>query len=314
MANLLTLFEDYLRAEKRFSPGTVAHYVRDCNAFIAFCRTTPEEFDPTLITAHDLQDWTAELRKKSKKNGKIVTPKASSVNTRISSIRSFFSWLLKNGHITKNTFENHHRIKTSQSLPTFIPEQQMMHIMDTLLGRQQSDDYKERRNALIVLMLYCTGLRLAEITSLTSDNFSHEWREVRIVGKGQKERIVPIVSPLRPLLAEWREFTAAKICKIEENSLFLTSKGRAMSRYQIEYAVQKVLGEFGIEGKHSPHILRHTFATLLLERGADIREIQELLGHASLQTTQLYTHNNISRLKAVYHSAHPRGGKSADKP
>lgn len=321
MSNLLKLFEDYLSAERRYAPGTTSHYVRDCGEFIAFCGTTPEEFDPETVTAADLKEWTAELMSagsaesektapKTKAKAKTASkPKASSVNTKVSSVRSFFKWLHATERIKSNPAKGIPRVKTESPLPTYIPEERMMWLMDELVARQQSDDYRERRDALLVLFLYCTGLRLAEVASLKLSSFSHDWREVRIVGKGNKERIVPIVSILRPLVENFYNFTASKICKIDQNSLFLTSKGGAMSRYQIEYAVQKVLGEAGIEGKRSPHILRHTFASLLLERGADIREIQELLGHSSLRTTQVYTHTNISRLKSVYQSAHPRGAK-----
>lgn len=316
MANLLSLFEDYLRAEKRLSQGTIANYMRDCEEFIAFCGHTPETFRPEIATASDLRGWMSELSDQKRKvcKGKRcmeeATYKSSSINTKIASVRSFYAWLRFADKIAKNPMQDVGRMKTPSSLPTYIPEERMMGLLEELLARGVSDDYEVRRNALMVLLFYCTGLRLSEVTSLTLDSFSFDMQEVRVVGKGQKERIVPIVSPLRSTLKDFLKFSSDKICNYSQKSLFLTSEGEPMSRYQIERAVQKVLGEWGIEGKHSPHVLRHTFATLLLERGADIREIQELLGHSSLQTTQVYTHNNLSRLSSVYQSAHPRGAKT----
>ena len=316
MANLLTQFEDFLRAERRLSAGTIANYLRDCREFLAFCHIAEEEFAPSRIDSSDLREWIMHLadgKKTTTKSGRKLSTaqyKNSSINTKSSSIKALFAWLSASGHIESNPFANISQIKTDSHLPTYIDESKMMDILEELVARQRSDDYKVRRDALLVILLYSTGLRLAEITSLTRTNFSHNWGEVKVRGKGQKERIVPIVSILRPLLKDFYEFSHSEICSSEQNSLFLTSKGEPMSRYQIERAVQKVLGELGVEGKRSPHILRHTFATLLLERGADIREIQELLGHSSLQTTQIYTHNNISRLRSVYQSAHPRGAKT----
>lgn len=313
MAEMLTKFEDYLRGEKRLSEGTVAHYLRDCREFIAWCGTSPEEFAPQEVTSDDLGGWVMHLMEQKKvissggRKHREPLYKPSSVNTKTSSIKALFEWLHASKQIKTNPLSITQRLKTPTLLPTYIPEEQMLRLVEELMTRAESENFEERRDAVLVLLFYCTGLRLAEVTSLTRESFTPSWSHVRVVGKGQKERIVPIVSLLGPVLKNFVDFTNEKICTSGEKSLFLTSEGRPMSRYQIERAVQRLLAGWGIEGKHSPHVLRHTFATLLLERGADIREIQGLLGHSSLGTTQIYTHNNISRLKEIYQSAHPRG-------
>ena len=293
----------------------MAHYLRDCREFIEWCGTTPEEFCPEDVTPEEFGGWIKHLTKQKKvvtlggRKHREPLYKPSSVNTKTSSLKALFRWLHTSGQIKKNPLATRKGLKTPAHLPTYIPEERMLRLVEELVARSESEEFEARRDAVLVLLFYCTGLRLAEVTSLTRESFTPSWSHVRVVGKGQKERIVPIVSTLRSVLKSFVEFTVENICTNGENLLFLTSEGKPMSRYQIERAVQKLLAEWGIEGKHSPHVLRHTFATLLLERGADIREIQELLGHSSLQTTQIYTHNNISRLKEIYRSAHPRGGK-----
>jgi hypothetical protein len=184
-----------------------------------------------------------------------------------------------------------------------------------------AEEYHSFRDALLVVMLYSTGMRLAEITALTTDSLAGNLSEVKVLGKGGKERIIPIVNKLRTPLADYlqsrQNFCTENICISRQKALFLTTKRnhegeqevQPMSRFQIERVVQKELAAAGVQGKHSPHVWRHTFATMLMDGGADLREIQELLGHASLNTTQIYTHTSIAQLREVYNKAHPRGGK-----
>lgn len=161
-------------------------------------------------------------------------------------------------------------------------------------------------------MLYACGLRLAELIGIDCDDFSDDYRTLRIRGKGDKERIVPVMEFVREKILRYLDLIRRQnICKSGEKALFLTLKGERVSRTAVYRIVQRELGRGGVQGKKSPHVLRHTFATHLLNGGADMREIQELLGHASLQATQVYTHNSIARLREVYAKAHPRekGGK-----
>jgi len=165
------------------------------------------------------------------------------------------------------------------------------------------------RNEAIILLLYSTGIRLAELVNIKIGDLSDGLERLKVLGKGDKERVVPLVEPVREKLAEYMEAVKTEnICTTGEKALFLTDKGRPLGRSEVYKLVHDKLGEAGVTGKRSPHILRHTFATHMLDNGAGMREIQELLGHSSLGTTQIYTHNSIARLKEVYSTAHPRGG------
>ena len=316
MKNYLEQFERYIAYEKRLSPGTVRNYLRDCREFVEWCGTTPEKFSPKLVTRDDLGGWIKSLTEG--KGG--LSP--ASVNTKSSSIKAWFRWMVAQEIIDRSPLTETYRLKVAQKLPNHIHASDIKEILINLWMRlSATEEYPSFRNALLVVLLYSTGMRLAEITALTTDSLAGNLSEVKVLGKGGKERIIPIVNKLRAPLADYlksrQNFCTENICISHQKALFLTTKRNRegeqvvlpMSRFQIERVVQKELAAAGVQGKHSPHVLRHTFATMLMDGGADLREIQELLGHASLRTTQIYTHTSIASLREVYNQAHPRGGK-----
>ena len=175
---------------------------------------------------------------------------------------------------------------------------------------EEATEFRSMRAALVVLFLYATGIRLAELIAIDRTDFGPEFRDLHVTGKGDRERMVPVVPELRRRLFEY--MAAIKrddICNSGEKALFLTEQGRRISRTEVYRIVRGELTALGVQGKRSPHVLRHTFATHLMNGGADLREIQELLGHGSLNATQVYTHNSIAQLKEVYAGAHPRGNR-----
>lgn len=328
------MFEDYLTyllAEKRYSPLTVRAYGDDIRQFALFCLRAddpqagsaggsgsegaaetplsgprlvgplPEGFDPARVRGDDLRAWIMYLTGEKKLS-------ARSVNRKISSVKSFYRFLRKRKIVDRDLFARITALKTPSRLPSFVEESRMNSLVDELLD--PSDDFLAQRDALVILLLYATGIRLAELLSLRIDDFSDDFDILKIKGKGDKERIVPVVGPVAALVRRHLELIRAEnICESGNNCLFLTRDGKPMSRTEAYRVVHGVLREAGVQGKSSPHVLRHTFATHLLNRGTDIRVIQELLGHASLEATQIYTHNSIEALKQAYKQAHPRAKK-----
>ena len=201
-------------------------------------------------------------------------------------------------------------MRREMASPEFVPESRMTTIVSEC--GPDSEDFQTERNSLIILMFYACGLRLAELVGIDRSDFSADYTSLRVRGKGDKQRMVPILEFLREKILHYLGLIERQnICISSEKALFLTHKGKRISRSVVYRTVQEELTRAGVQGKKSPHVLRHTFATHLLNGGADMREIQELLGHASLQATQVYTHNSIARLREIYAKAHPRekGGK-----
>lgn len=300
---MLSDFIRYLEAERRYSPLTVRNYRHDVEQFLAWLRTDDAHFDPRALTTDRIREWIIHRTEQGRVG-------AGSMNREISSLRALFRWLLRTGAVEKDITRPISALRTSHRLPAFVPESRMTTIVDEC--ETESDDFRTERNALMVLLFYTCGLRLAELIGIDRDDFSADYSTLRIRGKGDKERMVPVLDFVREKILRYIGLIERqKICNSTEKALFLTHKGDRISRSVVYRTVRAELDRAGVEGKKSPHVLRHTFATHLMNGGADMREIQELMGHASLQATQVYTHNSIARLKEIYAKAHPRekGGK-----
>ena len=300
---MLDEFIRYIEAERRYSPLTIRNYRHDVEQFLAGSGIPDTPSGLQAVTTDDIRAW---ILRRTEEDG----IGAASMNREVSSLRSFFRWLLVQGVVTHNVVQSVSSLKTARRLPAFVPESRMNGIVNEC--GFDTEEFDRERDSLIILLFYTCGLRLAELIGIDRDDFSDDGTTLRIRGKGDKERLVPILEPVREKISHYLGLIERQnICKSGEKALFLTHKGKRISRTTVYRIVRAELDRGGVQGKKSPHVLRHTFATHLLNGGADMREIQELLGHASLQATQVYTHNSIARLREVYAKAHPRekGGK-----
>ncbi len=297
-------FAGYLAAERRYSSLTVRNYLRDAERFAAWgAEASGGAFSLCEARSEDVRSWIVALSE----SGDMCS---ASINRTVASVRSLYRYLRREGLVTRDVFAGVSSLRTSRRLPTFVPDNRMAYVVREVLERLDSGDGRTRRDALMVLVLYTCGLRLAELTAIRRDDFAADFSTLRVRGKGDKVRMVPLLDRVaREIKRGFERNSAENICPNGEKSLFLSSRGCPVSRSDVQRSVARLLRECGVQGKCSPHVLRHTFATHLLNDGADLREIQELMGHASLKATQVYTHNDIARLRQVYATAHPRSRK-----
>jgi integrase/recombinase XerC len=300
--NRVEEFLNVLESERRYSPHTVGGYRRDIYAFLQWCGIEADDFTPDAFKRYDLSDWAVYLFE-------VRGLKATSVNRSLASLRSLWKWMLKQGYAKQDVVSTLKQFKTPKRLPTYIPETRMQDVIQGLNEDMASEDYESLRDAVIILLLYTCGLRLSELVEANVDDVSSDFSSIRVRGKGSKTRIQPIVKSVGGVLKKYfSQNSSQNICTGQKKALILSKKGERINRRAVQRIVDRKLKCYGIQGKTSPHVLRHTFATHLLNTGADLREIQELLGHSALRTTQVYTHTNIESLKAVYQQAHPREG------
>ena len=293
-------FLEWLRSDRRYSPHTILNYSRDIDRFVAWCGMSRDSFDAQRITRHDVEDWVIHLFDE-------CGLKASSVNRAVASVRGLWRWLLKHGYVERDVVRGIRQYKLPRRLPIFVPDTRMEDVIEELREDIASYEFVRVRDALIVLLIYTAGLRLSELVDANCEDVAADYSTIRVMGKGRKERVQPLLKSLGQLLKKYFSLNSSQnICIGQKKALILSNKGVRISRRTVQRIVDRKLKGVGVQGRTSPHVLRHTFATHLLNEGADLREIQELLGHSSLKATQVYTHLGIERLKDVYASAHPR--------
>ena len=298
--NLIDRFLTWLEAERRYSPLTVRNYQRDIDQFLGWMSLTRDSFVPNMIKREHVEEWIIYLGDKRKL-------KATSVNRTVASLRTLWRWLLHHGHVKRDVVSMIRSTKTPRRLPAFVPDSRMVEVVEGIKEDLASGDYVRVRDAVVVVLFYTSGMRLAELHALNVGDISADFSHIRVLGKGRKERIVPLIAPVQEILKKYcGQKSSQNICIDQKKALILSKNEERLSQRTLQRIVDRVLKASGVQGKTSPHVLRHTFATHLLNMGADLRDIQELLGHSSLKATQVYTHNDIERLKAVYSEAHPR--------
>lgn len=287
-------FLKYIQFEKRSSNHTVISYKCDLEQFHNYM-TDQEETDWLNLSSKQIRQWMANLLREG------LT--AKTVNRKIATLKSFYRFLMREGVVEVSPLDKVITPKIPKRLPEFVKEQEMDLLLDEV---DFGDGYPASRNHLIIELFYSTGLRLSELANLELKNFDFGSDLIRVVGKRNKERIVPFGGKLKKSIQEYIHIRDQNFSNKEVSNLFLTDKGEPIYNKLIYRIVKKHLGAVTTMSKKSPHVLRHTFATILLNKGADINAIKELLGHSNLSATEIYTHNSFEQLNAIYNQAHPR--------
>jgi integrase/recombinase XerC len=285
-------FLEYLQYEKRFSNHTILAYSNDLAQFSEYLQKTYEIKELQEISHTLIRSWIVSMMDQK------MSPR--SINRKITSLKTFYKYLLRQQVVTENPMLKIQSPKTSKRLPVFIEKDNMDALLDTI---EFGSDFDGERNKLIMELLYATGIRLSELINLTQANVDLNSCQLKVLGKRKKERIVPFNNTLKQLIEGYLKHKETK----ESYYLFVTKNGKKLYEKFVYRVVNKYLSHVTSINKKSPHVLRHTFATHMLNNGADLNAIKELLGHANLSATQVYTHNTVEKLKNVHKQAHPKG-------
>lgn len=297
MINTIEKFTEYLEYEKRFSKHTIISYRTDLNQFCVYLKAIYDSLKWKDVTHIHIRSWMVTLIEKKQT--------AKSINRKVSTLRSFYNFLRKQDIVSENPTLKIVTPKIPKRLPNYVLENQIEKVFDVI----PIDDFEDKRNRLIIEVLYQTGMRKNELMNLKDNDIDFGNAMLKVLGKGNKERYIPLTDKLKIKLIKWIDYRKDTLKASEEDFLFQTLKGKQLYPKAIYNIVKSYLSTVTTAEKKSPHILRHSFATHLLNRGADLNAVKELLGHSSLAATQVYTHNSIEKLKEVYKNAHPKSNK-----
>ncbi len=286
-------FLNYLRFEKRYSQHTIISYQNDLEQFLSFVIAEFDRPGIAEINAAIVRSWLAHLKQEEDLTAK-------SINRKISTLKSFYKFLMREGIVETTPMSTINAPKSNKRLPVYVEEKDIQTLFDYV---EFSDDWKGRTEKLVLQLFYNTGMRVSELVNLKTSQIDSAYNHIKVLGKGNKERIIPVN---KELIANLQDYIKHKPGDGNTGQVFVNEKGKPLYARQVYNMVKKNLSLVTTVNKKSPHILRHSFATHLTSNGADLNAVKELLGHSSLAATQVYTHNDIERLKEVFKKAHPK--------
>jgi len=291
--NDVEAFLNYLELEKHYSIHTIKAYRKDLNSFETFIGK--ESFNkPDTIIYGDVRSWIIQLVNVQISN--------RSINRKVSSLNSYFKFLIKIERCKVNPLKKHKALKVEKTVQIPFSESEMIHVLDEL---SIADDFVSNRDKAIVELFYSTGIRRIELVDLKLGDINWSNHTIKVLGKRNKERIIPLIPSVSSTLKSYLDLRSG-VELVDSEALFITEKGAKVYEMLVYRIINKYFSRASTKLKCSPHVLRHSFATHLLNEGADINSVKELLGHASLAATQVYTHNSIAELKKAYNRSHPR--------
>ena len=290
-------FLSYLALEKKYSKHTTIAYLNDLNSFQMFCNEMYNGQSIVTVNYTQIRSWIVSLVEANLSN--------RSINRKISSLKSFYKFLQKIKEIEINPLAKHKALKIPKQVQVPFSEKEIINALNLIAG---NDDFESLRNKLIIELFYATGIRRSELINIKITDIDYVNETVKVLGKRNKERFIPLIKSVRKSLIRYLEVRG----EIDTNSsyLFITKKGKIIYDTLVYRVINNYFSSVSSKVKKSPHIIRHSFATHLLNEGADLNSVKELLGHSSLASTQVYTHSSLGKLKEVYNKTHPRSEKN----
>lgn len=290
-------FLNYLALEKKYSSHTTTAYLNDLNSFQKFCTNEFENQSIVEVNYAQIRSWIVSLVNTNISN--------RTINRKISSLKSFYKFLQKTKEIELNPLAKHKALKVPKQVQVPFSEKEIINVINLL---DEKVDFESLRNKLIVELFYSTGMRRSELINLKITDLDFPNETVKVLGKRNKERYIPLLKSVQKSLIKYIEVRG----EINTNAsyLFLTKKGKKIYDTLVYRVINNYFSSVSSKVKKSPHIIRHSFATHLLNEGADLNSVKELLGHSSLASTQVYTHSSLGKLKEIYNQAHPRSKKT----